>query len=801
MRRSETLRAALARQHALESESVELGADRYQRARPMPWQTSVPAAGEEARMAPGKALIAKVVAPLSAAIKEFTDRIANGRAGHRPAAAKLLSMVDPEAAAWLSLRIATNALLTGSTVQAMASQIGTALVDHVEMTQFTAEQPESAKGLDRLTKTAPTILAIRRYFLMQIVHRETRLDLSDQDRKHAGLKMLDLVCQTTGWFDLVSRPRCIELVAKPALREWLKNQHDRRSLLSPLDLPMLVPPKPWRSSTNGGYRVRQTDLVKTRERRPARLTPADCPTVFDAINSVQSTPWRINQSLLSVFEDVWTNGGTLGGLPETDNRTVPDYPDAAKHDPAIDRKWRDQAVVIHRHNLRQIPAKLRVHQLLWLTKKFGREDAIWFPHALDWRGRAYPIASTAGPHPQGPDLNRALLEFAEGKPLGHDGADWLAIHVAGVFGHDKASLDERLAWTKANSTDIAACAADPFDHRWWTTTAKPWTTLAACMAWAGYLANGPAYVCHLPIPNDATSSGLQHFSALLRDEVGGAAVNLIPADEPQDVYARVAALAATKTTDPRLFGKITRPLTKQPTMTFVYAATRHGALCQIRSTIQEIETTNPEAGPYVEGLTPHQAAMVMTPLIWDAIGETVIAARTGMDWLKAVSRLFDGPIRWTTPAGFPVLHRYDKADSYLLKVYVGPQRRTVQIRFATDAPVPVHDRAATAKAIAANLIHSLDASHMMLTASACRRAGLALSVVHDSFATHAADLTSLRDILRRTFVEQYTPDVLANLRDQFIAQLPATKHGEMPALPGYGTLEINTVLSSQYLFN
>ena len=53
--------------------------------------------------------------------------------------------------------------------------------------------------------------------------------------------------------------------------------------------------------------------------------------------------------------------------------------------------------------------------------------------------------------PQGAGLGKALLEFAEGKPIStEEGARWLAIHVANSWGHDKLPFDERVKWTKDN---------------------------------------------------------------------------------------------------------------------------------------------------------------------------------------------------------------------------------------------------------------------------------------------------------------------------------------------------------------
>lgn len=55
------------------------------------------------------------------------------------------------------------------------------------------------------------------------------------------------------------------------------------------------------------------------------------------------------------------------------------------------------------------------------------EKAIYFPHNLDFRGRAY----TMHPHLThlSNDSSRGLLQFAEGRPLGKDGLDWLFVQV------------------------------------------------------------------------------------------------------------------------------------------------------------------------------------------------------------------------------------------------------------------------------------------------------------------------------------------------------------------------------------
>lgn len=60
---------------------------------------------------------------------------------------------------------------------------------------------------------------------------------------------------------------------------------------------------------------------------------------------------------------------------------------------------------------------------------------MYFPHDMDFRGRAYPIPSHL--NHMGNDLSRALLWFADAKPLGESGLQWLKVHLAGLYGIDK----------------------------------------------------------------------------------------------------------------------------------------------------------------------------------------------------------------------------------------------------------------------------------------------------------------------------------------------------------------------------
>jgi DNA-directed RNA polymerase len=144
-------------------------------------------------------------------------------------------------------------------------------------------------------------------------------------------------------------------------------------------------------------------------------------------------------------------------------------------------------------------------------------------------------------NPQGSDLAKSLLTFAEGKPLGQTGVYWLAVHIANTFGFDKVQPRRAGEWTLRTPT--ASCqdgerpARRPLVDRGRQALPIPRRLHRVDRDAVGA---GESYVCSLPIMVDGSCNGLQHFSAMLRDEVCGRHVNLIPGEKPSDIYAAVA---------------------------------------------------------------------------------------------------------------------------------------------------------------------------------------------------------------------------------------------------------------------
>ena len=74
----------------------------------------------------------------------------------------------------------------------------------------------------------------------------------------------------------------------------------------------------------------------------------------------------------------------------------------------------------------------------------------------------------------GPDLNRGLLQFSEGKPLGPEGLWWLKVHLANKIGKDKLPLHERAAFSESIMETVHRCHDDPKSNLEWLQSDCPW---------------------------------------------------------------------------------------------------------------------------------------------------------------------------------------------------------------------------------------------------------------------------------------------------------------------------------------
>jgi DNA-directed RNA polymerase len=119
---------------------------------------------------------------------------------------------------------------------------------------------------------------------------------------------------------------------------------------------------------------------------------------------------------------------------------------------------------------------------------------------------------------------------------------------------------------------------------------------------------------------------------------------------------------------------------------------------------------------------------------------------------------------WTTPLRMPVSQPYRKSRVQLIETCL----QDIQF-MSPDRTDPVNRRKQL-QAFPPNFIHSLDASHMLLSALNCDRLGMTFAAVHDSFWTHACDVDGMNRVLRDSFIDIHSEPVVERLAKEFEAR-------------------------------
>lgn len=637
------------------------------------------------------------------------------------------------------------------------------------------------------------------------------------------------VAQRTGMVALttVRRGKRSEVLIKPSdeLITLMQDKHARIELASAIVKPFVVAPKDWTSNSEGAFHgtdVRDVRLVKTPSkehiRRLHEATQAGTmDTVYAAVNAAQRTAWHINQPVLEVIQWAWENGDTLNGtLPLQESLPLPPRPPEDAPETAWD-EWKPKAHEIHNQNRLSFSKRLKTASILATAEEYASEEEFFYAYTLDFRGRMYPIQN--GLQPQGEDMEKALLTFADGVELTPAGMRWLKIHGANEFGVDKVSYQDRVNWVDDNKHNIQQSARNPKSNLWWTQADNPWKFLAFCFEFDA--CNGDMYergsaITHLPCSVDGTCNGLQHLSAMARDSQGASAVNLTPGDKPSDIYGVVADIAKDILRDLVQSGDekagaagdllelgVTRKETKRSVMVIPYGGTMRACLNYVEEALRdrglELAVVDKDRQRAVKGLG--------AKAVWDAMDEPLGTAKGIMAWLQKWSRVLakvDRGCGWTAPSGFPCYQKYMKVKTYRFRAAEGEAGR---IEVQLVEPTDTIDSSRQASGIAPNVVHSYDAAHMMDTVERCAELGITdFALVHDSFGTHASNVGVMQDMLRASFKDIYSEDVPASLAAEFMFQsdTPVTKgmvELGVEGLPELGEWNPEAIMGSDYFFS
>lgn len=673
-------------------------------------------------------------------------------------------------------------------------------------------------------------------------------------KKWLAHTLCTIICSLSDLFEierLPYRPNKVlsdvgyKLLPSQQLLEWVGNADTLLGLRGGFYLPLPGKPRHWTDTQTGGFHTQyggQLRLIKNRnqafQEEALELTPK-LQTVFAAVNAAQDTAWRVNHRVFETLKELVYEGKGIAELPRASNADLPPCPKCGQpiiygvehkcfqDDEEIKKTWKAAARAIHRKNAKAKGQRLRLSIGMEIADILADDKEFYYVYQCDFRGRLYPVANLS---PQGTDWEKGILEFAQGVPLGKDGAKWLAINLANQWGNDKVSYEARQHWTHDNETWIRQCAQEPLIHREWADADSPFQFLAACMEWDAYKTQGDSYESHIPVGLDGSCSGIQHYSAMLKDEIGALATNvkMTPGQtKKSDIYGMVADVAnkafeqdmlsadgdkaqfATLICSHKL---IDRKVTKRSVMTLPYGSTYQACHKYVGDALTE--------KPDVMRLNEQQQkqfTLYASKVIWDSIPLVVRGARLGMSYLKTIAKLVcksDAPVTWTAPTGFPVFQSYYLNNAQRIKTSLQGSitlkngipvwkndGKTSWLTVASDSSVINPTRQVSG--IAPNFIHSLDASHLMFSVEAASQEGIhSFALVHDSLGTHAGNTEQFFTIIRRQFHRLYTQyKPLETFTRHIVPQIPEDLRKKVPEIPYINTLDTDDILNAAYLFS
>lgn len=764
---------------------------------------------EESVTPHGRALMAASLVPIVKLLDEkFKPYKLRKKGGVIPTAIQLLLGTNLDLLALITIKTTLDTLASQKTYTSLALSIAKRVEDELVYIDLAKHQPKLWRFLQRdLSKVSNYVR--KRVLVMLTISRSNlpRLKWTKQEKVHVGSFLLESLIESTGLvkveqlYNNRGHSRNV-VVMTERTRDWVTKFHNYKEISKPFYLPMVQKPAPWTGLYGGGYVLdgcKPIPIVNTGE--VEHLEMCDMSQVYDALNHLQSVRWRINKRVYDVIKTCVDTKVDLGSLPRFVPYDLPPRPEKIDTDYDVRKKWRRDAYHVKLRNIKLTSKVLSALGTMDVAKRF-LDHAFYFPYQLDFRGRVYSMSTSL--NPQSADFSRALLEFADGKPLRTPEAEeWFLVSGANLYGVDKVSFPQRRQWVDENRENIIKSAQSPHEFLFWTRADKPFQFLAFCFEYQDYVNVGLQHVTHMPVHLDGSNNGIQLLSILSRDAEAGKATNCLPNCDPNDLYGDIADVTKQLLTEDGSIESqfwldygIDRKTTKRQVMVFPYGGTRYSCEAYTQEWFDDKEEAVGRRS-FVDGATELRYVRHLSETIWKAIGQVLTGPKTLMDWFQNVARVFNDEqmaIMWELPSGFMVNQMYYNPSKARVKTKFGEHVRKVSIKLKDESRIYKRRQV---NAVAPNIIHSLDANLLMSIVNRCRQQGLHhMQVIHDSFACPAPDIPVLFKTIRSATVDLFGEDLLYNLYEQFQSQVET----KLDKPPKFDTMDINDIENSLYFF-
>mgnify|MGYP001180435854 FL=1 len=667
-------------------------------------------------------------------------------------------------------------------VSTISIAAGHAIEGEAQLTYYESHGPELLDTLKKNYWHDAKGTEYKRKCIQTLMHKRdiTPWCAWDKDTKmKVGLWLLDCLIESTGWFEKLyifkGNRQVLTLIPTET---FLKHQDEIvkcAELYSPLQKPMLIPPRDWSTLQDGGYFL--NDLTRCYEmvrRGYGGVIQGEIPIAF--LNKIQQVKYKVNPFIVNVAKELEERGIAVGKFRPVIDHVIPPKPADIDTNDIARKAWKVEARTARNNQANEARKSCRTRMTMNIVREFEGK-AFYIPWSFDYRGRTYPIPAFLTP--QCTDFGKSLLNFSEGGEVNEEAMTWLAFQVATTYGLDKASMSERLAWVakRENILLITRVATDPIGNiSDWEVADEPWQFLAACEEYYAVVLAVSRLHTHLPVATDATCSGLQILAGMARDKSTAKMVNVLDSDKPQDAYKVIAEQSLPDIPD-RLKPYWDRKATKRCVMTIPYNAKPFSNRLYIREALKEkeIQIDKDELTQCVKAVRSAMNVIVPGPMkVMKWIEKEVATA------IKNGAKI----IKWETPSGFIVVQHLMKHETKTIKTQL-MGRCEINIQGVEKGVDLSHHKNATSP----NLIHSYDASLLHL---AITKFDKPIALIHDSVLCRANDMSILSTLVRETYFHLFAKhEPLKSFAREIKAE------NEPPII---GDLEPEAVINSTYFF-
>ena len=722
-------------------------------------------------------------------IKETNTRIHEGHTGVSfREIKKYLADIEPLAAAAITCKITIDKVFSykegSNQIQNVCDAIGQGVENECKMRHFERHAPGLLNTLKKnywhkSIGTEQKIVVIQT--LMNRYEVQQWKAWGRGNRVKLGGWLLGCVMQASNWFEyeqrIFGRKRENYVVPTPEFIAVKDEVMHNAELFSPLAWPMLVEPNPWSPERPGGYLLNEVmkghDMVR---RGDGLCIQGEKPYAF--LNKIQKVAYTLNPFIVEVAEKLEKDGIAVGKFQPICNHDLPNKPIDIAENKEARKQYCREAAKVQNLQAQEFKKSCRTRMTMETVERFKNKEKFYIPWSFDYRGRIYPIPAFLTP--QDTDFGKSLIRFHEESFMDEESEKWLRFQLATTFGLDKETINERLAWTYEHEWLVEEIATDPIGQRHeWENVEEPWQFLAACDEFYHCVIKRDRISTGLPIAIDATCSGLQILAGLAKDKSTAKLVNVLPSDRPEDAYKLIA-----ETSKPFIPEKLRpdwdRKCTKRTVMTIPYNAKPFSNRSYIREALKEkgIEIDKEELTQTVKAVRAAMDLIVPGPM-------------RVMKWIESeVSNAIKRgakQLEWVTPSGFIVSQRIFKKTYEDIRLQVlGTARLRMKVATGDSGEI---DKARHKAATAPNLIHSLDASLLCLSALDFNHP---IALIHDSVLCRATDMSDLSRIVREKYMYLFAEhDYLTDFANQIGAET------EPPII---GDLKPESVIESTYFF-